>query len=222
MTKASTATKRAQKGKSSERPNPAVLRLGLKPEQDADKEIAETLSQPEVRAASVIQQFDGETIDFTFMADELRRQTATIQSGDMSRPEAMLAAQAHTLDALFSNLAKRAQSNMVAGYGDATERYLRLALKAQAQSVRTIEALAELKYPKTISFIGQANIANGHQQINNTRLLQAGEKQTEQTKLSTGGNNELLPNTRAQSNAGSLNQTMEAVGALHRTKNAKW
>lgn len=220
MTKAITATKRAPKDKPTERPNPAVFRLGMRPEQDADKVIAKTFSQPEVRAAAVIQQFDGETIDFTFMTEELRQQTAAIQSGDMSRPEAMLAAQAHTLDALFSNLARRAHSNMVAGYGDATERYLRLALKAQAQSVRTIEVLAELKYPKTISFIGQANIANGHQQINNAKLPQAGESQTEQTKLSAGENNELLPDARTQSNAGSTNQTMEALGAVHRAKNA--
>jgi hypothetical protein len=42
-----------------------------------------------------------------------------------------------------------------------------LALKAQAQSRATIQALIELKYPKQTNFVKQANIANGHQQINN-------------------------------------------------------
>lgn len=134
----------------------------------------------------------------------------------MSRPEAILPAQAHTLDALFSNLARRAYGNMVEGYGDSAERFLKLALKAQAQSVRTIEALAELKYPKTVSFIGQANIANGHQQINNGfPPPRAGENQIEQTKLTARGSDELYQDTRTPSYAGSVNPAMETVGEVH-------
>ena len=46
---------------------------------------------------------------------------------------------------------------------------MNLALKAQAQSRATIQALIELKYPKQDTFVKQANIANGHQQINNNQ-----------------------------------------------------
>ena len=184
-----------------------------------ERAITRALVQPEVQAASIIQSFDSTNLDINLLSSELREQTAAIQSGDMSRAEAMLGAQAHTLDALFSNLARRASSNMTAGYGDAAERYLRLALKAQAQSVRTIEALAELKAPKAIQFIGQANIAQGHQQINNGS--RARENQTEQSKLSTGGSNDLLSDTRTPSFTGAAHQTVEAVGAVHRAEDSR-
>ena len=44
---------------------------------------------------------------------------------------------------------------------------MNLALKAQSQSRATIQAFVELKYPKQTNFVKQANIATGHQQINN-------------------------------------------------------
>lgn len=198
--------------------NKMGLNLPNVPEQDRDRATAKALSMPEVRAASIIQRFD-DNLDLTSLAHELKTQTEAIQAGDMGRPEAMLSAQAHTLDALFSNLARRAQANMTAGYEDAAERYLRLALKAQAQSLRTIEALAELKAPKAIQFIGQANIAQGHQQINNAS--RAEENQTEQSKLSTGESNDLLPDTRTPSFTGAAHQTVEAVGAVHRAEDSR-
>ncbi|MFI3222522.1 MAG: hypothetical protein QX191_05740 [Methylococcaceae bacterium] len=46
------------------------------------------------------------------------------------------------------------------------ESYMRLAFKAQAQCRTTLEALATIKNPPII-FAKQANITNGHQQINN-------------------------------------------------------
>ena len=45
--------------------------------------------------------------------------------------------------------------------------FMTLALKAQSQSRSTIQALIELKYPKQATFVKQANISNGHQQVNN-------------------------------------------------------
>ena len=44
---------------------------------------------------------------------------------------------------------------------------MNMALKAQSQSRATIQALIELKYPKQATFVKQANIANGNQQVNN-------------------------------------------------------
>ena len=182
---------------------------------DIDRATAKELSRPEVRAASIIQRFD-DNLDLTSLADELKKQTDAIQSGDMGRPEAMLTAQAHTLDALFSNLARRAQANMQGGYLESATTYMKLALKAQAQTVRTIEALGELKNPKHIAFVAQANITHGHQQINNG--LRAQENQTKQIKLSAGDGNELYQNTRTPSFTGAAHQTVEAVGAVHRAE----
>ena len=45
--------------------------------------------------------------------------------------------------------------------------FLGLALKAQAQSRATISALVDLKYPRQATFVKQANIAHGPQQVNN-------------------------------------------------------
>jgi hypothetical protein len=52
---------------------------------------------------------------------------------------------------------------------DASERFMRLALKAQSQCRSTIESLAEIKNPSSVAFVKQANIAKGHQQVNNAR-----------------------------------------------------
>ena len=69
----------------------------------------------------------------------------------------MLAIQAHTLDTIFNELARRSSSNMTEGYGEAAERYMRLALKAQSQCRTTIETLSEMKNPTPVAFVEQAD-----------------------------------------------------------------
>ena len=39
--------------------------------------------------------------------------------------------------------------------------------KRQAQCRATLEALAEIKNPRPVAFVKQANISGGHQQVNN-------------------------------------------------------
>ena len=78
----------------------------------------------------------------------------------------MLVAQTIALNAVFSDMAWRAAEN-IGEYLPATEIYLRLAFKAQAQFRATIEALAEIKNPRPVAFVKQANIAQGPQQVNN-------------------------------------------------------
>lgn len=77
----------------------------------------------------------------------------------------MLAAQTIALNAVFSDIAWRAARNTME-YLPATETYLRLALKAQAQCRATIEALAEIKNPRPVAFVKQANIAQGTSALN--------------------------------------------------------
>src|SRR3546814_10396254 len=75
----------------------------------------------------------------------------------------------------------------------ATEQYMRLALKAQSQARTTIETLAEVKNPKAVAFMKQANIAN-NQQVNNGDSAEvvpetrAGTKERPHTKLLEGTN----------------------------------
>ena len=64
-------------------------------------------------------------------------------SGDLTHYKIMLAAQADTLNSVFTELARRAALNM-GEYISATEIYMRLALKAQAQCKANIEALDRL------------------------------------------------------------------------------
>jgi hypothetical protein len=97
---------------------------------------------------------------------------AKVTGGDLSDLEAMLTAQAYALNAAFGELARIAAHNMDR-YPDATENYMRLALRAQAQCCRTVEALAEIKNPRSVAFVQQANIAQGPQQVNN-KLSAAG------------------------------------------------
>lgn len=92
---------------------------------------------------------------------------AAVQGGDLKKLEATLTAQTVALDAIFNEMARRAAMNM-GEYLIATETYMRVALKAQAQCRATVETLFEMKHPPAaVAFVHQANIANGPQQVNN-------------------------------------------------------
>ena len=89
-----------------------------------------------------------------------------VHGGDLKVAETMLTAQAVALNAIFGELARRSALNM-GEYLDASERYMRLALKAQGQCRATLETLAAIKNPPVV-FARQANINNGgQQQVNN-------------------------------------------------------
>lgn len=146
---------------------------------------------------------------------ELGRQTTAINRGDMKRAEDMLVAQAHSLDALFVHLAGRALSskNM-----DGLESYMRLALKAQNQTRATLQTLGELKTPKQVAFVKQANIGN-QVQVNNGI-----PEKPARTRKSKKAQNELLEaehgerlDTRATGAAGGADPAMATMGPKHRT-----
>jgi len=139
-----------------------TVNVSLKKDEDRNEALANVLLRPSVQAAVTIQQWENSS-DVSSMMNALSTQIDLVKDGNMGRPEAMLLAQAHTLDALFNNLAKRAHNQQ---YLKQFETYLRLAFKAQSQCRATLETLAALKNPPVI-FAKQANISNGHQQINN-------------------------------------------------------
>ena len=78
-----------------------------------------------------------------------------------------MACQAVGPNTIFTELARRLPLNM-GEYMDASERYPRLAPKAQNQCRLTLETIASSKNPPVI-FAKQANInhGNGNQQVNN-------------------------------------------------------
>lgn len=98
------------------------------------------------------------------VASVLREKITDIQNGDMKPIEAMLISQAQALQTMFVSLGRQAASKTQLNQYTA---FMNLALKAQSQSRATIQALVELKYPKQATFVKQANIAHGHQQVNN-------------------------------------------------------
>jgi hypothetical protein len=99
------------------------------------------------------------------MIDAIQSTTQRIKGGDLSDLEAMLVSQATTLQTIFTSLARRAHAQTHQRH---LEAFLGLALKAQAQSRSTISALVDLKYPRQVAFVKQANITTGSQQINNS------------------------------------------------------
>lgn len=108
----------------------------------------------------------GDDVTFSVIFTSLADRVDAIHAGDLSMVEAMLFSQASALQTMFSSLAKRGASQEdLRRY----QTYMGLALKAQAQSRATLEALIELKQPRQQPvFAKQANIAAGHQQVNNT------------------------------------------------------
>ena len=139
-----------------------------------------------------------------------------IQAGDMGSVEAMLYGQAMTLQTMFTSLARSAASETGLKQYQAK---MTFALKAQAQCRATLEALAEIKNPRPVSFVKQANISSGPQQVNNNgtaatgqgEASPAGEKEVSQSKLLEAQHGNYL-DTGAQGAAGRVNPHLEAVG----------
>lgn len=99
-------------------------------------------------------------------AHAIKARTEKTGNGDLTIASEILTAQALSLDAIFTEMARRSALNM-GDYLDASERYMRLALKAQANSRATLEALAKLHQPReqTVRHVhvnegGQAVIAD--------------------------------------------------------------
>src|SRR3546814_13505993 len=99
---------------------------------------------------------------------------------------------------------------------------MRLALKAQSQARTTIETLAEVKNPKAVAFVKQANIAN-NQQVNHGDYAEvvpetrAGTNESPQTQLLEGTNVTRL-DPRAKSKAGRSQSPLAAVARRHQAK----
>ena len=125
-------------------------------------------------------------IDLSELIDELRNKIEKVQAGDMATMEAMLVGQANALQTVFTCLARKAANqDYLKNYGI----FMNLALKAQSQCRATIQALTELKYPKQVAFVKQANISHGHQQVNNGRNTNDAPAHA---KENTNHSNELL------------------------------
>lgn len=187
-------------------------------ETDGDA-LARTALRPTVNAAFTATEFsflprDG--LDLNALVKELSAQCGAVSRGDLGRPEAMLTAQAHTLDGIFNVLARRAAANM-GQRTDTVDTYLRLALRAQSQCRATLETLATIKNPPVV-IARQANIANGPQQVNNGPRAQ--ENGIESNKLLEHSHGERLDFGAAGQAVGD-DPAVEAVGAVNRSQDRR-
>ena len=135
-------------------------------------------------------------IDSLALVSRVQQLTEEAVAGDLGQMEAMLAAQAIALDAIFHRLAGQAHQN-IGQHASAADIYLRLGLKAQTQCKSSIEALAALKTPK--QYISQTNVANT-MQVNNSPERIAHEERMD---------------FRAQAASGRTDSAMAALEAIN-------
>ncbi len=173
----------------------------------------------------------GDAAGLSDWAIALRDTTKAVHGGDLKSVEAILTGQALALDAIFTNMARKAILN---NRMDQLELCMRLALKAQNQSRATLEALAAIKNPQKTVFMKQANISNGPQQVNNNFTQQPqpqasnGEEnpptspknfKTEQNELLNAHEEIVRLDTGTASPTSRDDQKVEAVGKVNRSKN---
>jgi hypothetical protein len=190
-----------------------VLTLKIEKDQTKEEAIAEFNAKSEFLSTAVKESFDiglGDDFDFQANMKVLERASKQIKSGDLSKIEEMYISQAMALEVMFASLARcaKAQDKLLQ-----YETHMRLALKAQNQSRATLQALVQLKQPSQTTFVKQANIAQGHQQVNNLP-----EKNITQQ-------NELLKDSYAQLDnrttpaTKGIDTTLEALETINGRKN---
>ncbi len=214
--------------------DPKAMPLAMDSTETVEQAKARAALQPSINGATVIDAFQGnimgKDVDLTEMVAMLRTTTINVNGGDLSNLEDMLLTQATALQTMFTSLARRAaHQDQLKHYGV----FMGLALKAQAQSRATITALVDLKYPKQATFVKQANIAHGPQQVNNAPIptgthasthasTHAEETKTDQPELlevhSHGGTNLDTGAARTTSRADPI---MATVGEVHRPQDTR-
>lgn len=195
---------------------------------------ADRIKDPAVLGAVVVNTYNrinkgnGQAPDFKETMQAIMADIAKVNRGDLSDIEAMLTGQAVMLQGMFAEMALRAAEQTQLKHYQA---FFSMAMKAQAQSRSTIQALVELKYPRQVVSTKQANNSHGHQQVNNGQLSgqyaharpHAQEIPIESNELLEVGNDttgERL-DTRASQRTARENTTMETVATQHRGKNPR-
>lgn len=145
------------------------LNVTVEAGKSGERQLAEMAINPVAHGLAAVQQFSKGTFgaqDTTELFHVLSDQVTAAKRGDLQHQRAMLAGQASALNAIFTEMARRAGCNM-SEYVQATQLYLGMALKAQAQCRSTIESLDRLSngHVQTVKHVhvnegGQAVIAD--------------------------------------------------------------
>lgn len=204
------------------RKNPDAVPVCVPPGDDLAAAVAQTFLRPTVQGARTVRDYnkrkDGSGPEIEALIAELSRQVEAVGGGDLTRAEGMLIAQAHSLDAIFGSLARRATAQE---YLPQFEAHLRLAFKAQSQCRATLETLALIKNPAPVAFVRQQNVAV-NQQVNNGPP--AGVARAEASPIHS---NELLEAQRDRLDTGATEEAigadsyLEALGPVNGSKDAR-
>lgn len=149
---------------------PNSLIVNQLPDQDPNEALADVMLTPGARHGMVAAGFANGMLPSNFEQVGLvgaRKMVETeaekAKDGDLALASGMLMSQAITLDTMFTELARRASANL-GTYIDASEKYMRMALKAQANSRMTIETLAKLHQPREQT-VRHVHVGNGGQAV---------------------------------------------------------
>jgi hypothetical protein len=146
------------------------------------------------------------------LLNELGEQVrAVTRNGDLSRGQAMLTGQAHTLQSLHYHLLEKAFDKYISSTD--IELFLRYSLKAQSQCRQTIETQANLMNPRAMAFM-QTNIAENIQ-VNNAQAL-PDQSAIAQSKLLASDNERM--DSAPESQTSDRYTALEAVGAINGAK----
>jgi hypothetical protein len=129
------------------------------------RSLARTITNPAVKANQAIIQWSGlagTPFDRGLLL-ELEAQVAAIQAGNLDRPTAILAANLETLNTVFYALVRSAFEYRG---GPHEHEKLKLALRVQARIAATVQKLVDIKSPRPVAYVQQANIGNAVQ-VNN-------------------------------------------------------
>lgn len=139
-----------------QQPKPAIPSLEENEDLEWKAKLSKLASMPEFCAAQTIfgSLCEPGTTDIGALLTSLHNASNAVNNGDLTGPESIAITQAMTLDFLFHNLLRTAMANMDTSR---FEQLMRLALRAQSQSSRTLETLAALKNP--VVFAKQLNVA---------------------------------------------------------------
>lgn len=154
--------------------DPNILNLRYQPGETPEVSVSRLVAAGLVSNVTVLTDWRGSLppAGLTPLVAAVTESADRAKSGDLGDGEALLMAQALALNALFTDLLHRARYAALVAH---QERYLKFGLRAQSQCRATLETLSAIKNPPTV-FAKQANIAAGHQQVNNSLTLPAGSR----------------------------------------------
>ena len=192
--------------------NPNQIQIVYKPGEEPSVTEARALYGPHITNAYVASLLTkgllGPSPSLPFLVTAFGDSAKRVHDNDMTDVEATLVSQATTLNIMFGELSRRAAANL-GEYLDASERYLRLALKAQNQCRMTLETLSNIKNPPVV-YARQANFANGPQQVNNH--AHAGENKNQPNKVLEQGHEQRM-DTGTQGKAGGRDKELATLAA---------